>query len=159
MITCLQFYGRRIVCGSDDKTLKVWSATTGKCLRTLVLRKYRTLKVWNAEIGQCVHTLYGHTSTFRCVYFHGKKVVSGSRDATLRACEIESGESLHVLVGHLAAQRCVKYGVRLVVSSVYDYIVQVWDPGREECLNDVVYRVWKLGRTAKPKMVHLNRLA
>lgn len=30
VITCLQFYGNRILSGSDDTTLKVWSAVTGK---------------------------------------------------------------------------------------------------------------------------------
>lgn len=30
VITCLQFSGNRIVSGSDDNTLRVWSATTGK---------------------------------------------------------------------------------------------------------------------------------
>ncbi|KOB72428.1 Archipelago, partial [Operophtera brumata] len=30
VITCLQFYGNRILSGSDDTTLKVWSAATGK---------------------------------------------------------------------------------------------------------------------------------
>ncbi|XP_046390285.1 F-box/WD repeat-containing protein 7 [Ischnura elegans] len=153
VITCLQFSGNRIVSGSDDNTLKVWSATTGKCLRTLVGHTGgvwssqmsgsviisgstdRTLKVWNAETGLCVHTLYGHTSTVRCMHLHGKKVVSGSRDATLRVWHIESGECLHVLVGHIAAVRCVQYDGRLVVSGAYDYMVKVWNPEREECLH------------------------
>nr|CAD7431711.1 unnamed protein product [Timema monikensis] len=153
VITCLQFSGNRIVSGSDDNTLKVWSATTGKCLRTLVGHTGgvwssqmsgsiiisgstdRTLKVWNAESGQCIHTLYGHTSTVRCMHLHGKKVVSGSRDATLRVWNIESGECLHVLVGHLAAVRCVQYDGRLVVSGAYDYMVKVWNAEREECLH------------------------
>ena len=30
VITCLQFNGSRIVSGSDDNTLKVWSAVSGK---------------------------------------------------------------------------------------------------------------------------------
>ena len=30
VITCLEFCGSRIVSGSDDNTLKVWSAITGK---------------------------------------------------------------------------------------------------------------------------------
>lgn len=81
----------RIVSGSDDNTLKVWSANTGKCLRTLLGHTGgvwssqmsgttivsgstdRTLRVWNAETGQCLHTLYGHTSTVRCMHLHGKK--------------------------------------------------------------------------------------
>ncbi|KAJ8979655.1 hypothetical protein NQ317_006366 [Molorchus minor] len=153
VITCLQFCGNRIVSGSDDNTLKVWSATTGKCQRTLVGHTGgvwssqmsgstiisgstdRTLKVWDADTGVCLHTLYGHTSTVRCMHLHGKKVVSGSRDATLRVWDIESGNFLHVLVGHLAAVRCVQYDGRLVVSGAYDYMVKVWNPETEECLH------------------------
>lgn len=91
VITCLQFSGNRIVSGSDDNTLKVWSAVTGKCLRTLVGHTGgvwssqmagnliisgstdRTLKIWDAETGSCKHTLYGHTSTVRCMHLHGNK--------------------------------------------------------------------------------------
>ncbi|XP_021699270.1 F-box/WD repeat-containing protein 7 isoform X1 [Aedes aegypti] len=153
VITCLQFCGNRIVSGSDDNTLKVWSAITGKCLRTLVGHTGgvwssqmsgniiisgstdRTLKVWNAETGQLLHTLYGHTSTVRCMHLHGNKVVSGSRDATLRVWDVDEGTCLHVLVGHLAAVRCVQYDGRLVVSGAYDYMVKVWNPERQECLH------------------------
>lgn len=91
VITCLQFCGNRIVSGSDDNTLKVWSAVTGRCLRTLVGHTGgvwssqmsdniiisgstdRTLKVWDANSGECLHTLYGHTSTVRCMHLHGNK--------------------------------------------------------------------------------------
>lgn len=90
VITCLQFSGNRIVSGSDDNTLKVWSAVTGKCLRTLIGHTGgvwssqmsgdtiisgstdRTLKVWDMETGECVHTLLGHTSTVRCMHLHDK---------------------------------------------------------------------------------------
>lgn len=37
VITCLQFCGNRIVSGSDDNTLKVWSAVTGKVSLTTFL--------------------------------------------------------------------------------------------------------------------------
>ncbi|XP_071088653.1 F-box/WD repeat-containing protein 7-like [Haliotis cracherodii] len=153
VITCLEFCGTRIVSGSDDNTLKVWSAISGKCLRTLVGHTGgvwssqmsgltvisgstdRTLKVWNAETGVCKHTLYGHTSTVRCMSLYGSKVVSGSRDATLRVWDIESGQCLHVLMGHVAAVRCVQYDGRRVVSGAYDYTVRVWDPETESCLH------------------------
>lgn len=153
VITCLQFCGNRIVSGSDDNTLKVWSASTGKCLKTLVGHTGgvwssqmagniiisgstdRTLKVWNAETGDCLHTLYGHTSTVRCMHLHGHKVVSGSRDATLRVWDINDGSCLHVLVGHLAAVRCVQYDGKLVVSGAYDYMVKIWNAERQECLH------------------------
>ncbi|XP_071609754.1 ribosomal RNA-processing protein 8 isoform X1 [Heliangelus exortis] len=151
VITCLQFCGNRIVSGSDDNTLKVWSAVTGECVQTLVghtggvwssqMRDSivisgstdRTLKVWNADTGECVHTLYGHTSTVRCMHLHGNRVVSGSRDATLRLWDIDSGQCLHVLMGHVAAVRCVQYDGHKVVSGAYDYTVKVWDPESESC--------------------------
>ena len=63
VITCLQFSGNRIVSGSDDNTLKVWSATTGKCLRTLV---GHTGGVWSSQMANNV-------------------IVSGSTDRTLKA--------------------------------------------------------------------------
>uniref|UniRef100_V9KHD6 F-box/WD repeat-containing protein 7 n=1 Tax=Callorhinchus milii TaxID=7868 RepID=V9KHD6_CALMI len=153
VITCLQFSGNRILSGSDDNTLKVWSALTGECVQTLVghtggvwssqMRGNvvisgstdRTLKVWAAETGACVHTLYGHASTVRCMHLHGNRVVSGSRDATLRLWDIESGRCLHTLLGHVAAVRCVQYDGRRVVSGAYDYTVKVWDPETETCVH------------------------
>ncbi|XP_070848960.1 F-box/WD repeat-containing protein 7-like isoform X2 [Chaetodon trifascialis] len=153
VITCLQFSGDLIVSGSDDNTLKVWSAITGKCLRTLTGHTGgvwcsqmaaatvisgstdRTLRVWDAESGECVHTLYGHTSTVRCMHLHGNRVVSGSRDTTLRVWDVSTGRCEHVLTGHVAAVRCVQYDGRRVVSGGYDYMVKVWDPETEACLH------------------------
>ncbi|CAL9694345.1 unnamed protein product [Knipowitschia caucasica] len=153
VITCLQFSGDFIVSGSDDNTLKVWSAITGKCLRTLTGHTGgvwcsqmseaivisgstdRTLRVWDAEKGECEHILYGHTSTVRCMHLHGNRVVSGSRDTTLRVWDVESGRCEHVLTGHVAAVRCVQYDGRRVVSGGYDYMVKVWDPESEVCLH------------------------
>uniref|UniRef100_A0A671M5L9 F-box and WD repeat domain containing 7 n=1 Tax=Sinocyclocheilus anshuiensis TaxID=1608454 RepID=A0A671M5L9_9TELE len=169
VITCLQFCGNCIVSGSDDNTLKVWSAVTGKCLRTLVghtggvwssqMRDNiiisgstdRTLKVWNAETGECIHTLYGHTSTVRCMHLHEKRVVSGSRDATLRVWDIETGQCLHVLMGHVAAVRCVQYDGRRVVSGAYDFMVKVWDPETETCLHTLQ------GHTNRVYSLQVNR--
>ena len=56
--------GKRIVSGSEDKTLKVWDATSGQ----------ETL------------TLKGHTAGVLSVAFSpdGKRIVSGSDDKTLK---------------------------------------------------------------------------
>ena len=65
VITCLQFSGNRVVSGSDDNPLKVWSAMTGKCLRTLV---GHTGGVWSSQMANNV-------------------IVSGSTDRTLKVRE------------------------------------------------------------------------
>lgn len=63
------------------------------------------------------------------------RVVSGSRDTTLRVWDVSTGRCEHVLTGHLAAVRCVQYDGRRVVSGGYDYMVKVWDPETEVCLH------------------------
>lgn len=62
------------------------------------------------------------------------RVVSGSRDTTLRVWDVSTGRCEHVLTGHVAAVRCVQYDGRRVVSGGYDYMVKVWDPETEACL-------------------------
>ena len=72
--------GKRIVSGSDDKTLKVWDATTGQ----------ETL------------TLKGHTDGVRSVAFSpdGKRIVSGSDDQTLKVWDATTGQETLTLKGH-----------------------------------------------------------
>ena len=65
------------------------------------------------------------------------RVVSGSRDATLRVWDVETGECLHILIGHVAAVRCVQYDGVKVVSGGYDYMVKIWDPESETCLQNL----------------------
>ena len=56
--------GQKIVSGSHDNTVRVWSAVT----------------------GECEQTLEGHTSMVNSASFSpdGQKIVSGSRDETVR---------------------------------------------------------------------------
>lgn len=63
------------------------------------------------------------------------RVVSGSRDASLRLWDIITGQCLSIFLGHQAAVRCVQYDGRLIVSGAYDYLVKVWDAESETCLH------------------------
>lgn len=145
VITCLQIAGDKILSGSDDNTLRVWSAGKGACLRTLSGHTGgvwcsqitpdgriaisgstdRTVRVWDTESGECIFVLRGHSSTVRCMALKGPHLVSGSRDTTLRVWDVYSGRHLHTLNGHVAAVRCVQFDGRRVVSGAYDYTVKV----------------------------------
>lgn len=90
------------------------------------------------------------------------RVVSGSRDATLRVWDIETGQCLHVLMGHVAAVRCVQYDGRRVVSGAYDFMVKVWDPETETCLHTLqghTNRVYSLQVSATTGQYHHCRFA
>lgn len=85
------------------------------------------------SVVHCINRL-----TLAFFFHYSNRVVSGSRDATLRVWDIVHGRCLHTLVGHLAAVRCVQYDGKLVVSGAYDYNVKVWNPETEECLHTLV---------------------
>ena len=72
--------GQRVVSGSDDKTVKIWDATS----------------------GECVSTLEGHSSVVMSVALSedGQRVVSGSRDKTVKIWDATSGECVSTLEGH-----------------------------------------------------------
>lgn len=94
---------------------------------------------------------------FENIKFCFNRVVSGSRDATLRVWDIVQGRCLHTLVGHLAAVRCVQYDGKLVVSGAYDYMVKVWKPETEECLHTLqghTNRVYSLQVTKNTIHMH-----
>ena len=101
--------GRRVVSGSDDKTLKVWDVAT----------------------GECVVTPRGHSSYVRCgvrctfvmtclrrrsralPFPDGRRVVSGSEDKTLKVWDVATGECVATLKEHSSYVRCAASTVLL----------------------------------------------
>jgi WD40 repeat protein len=72
--------GKQVVSGSDDKTVRLWDASTGAPL----------------------HTLEGHSGSVTSVAFSPdcKLVASGSYDHTVRLWDAGTGAPLHTLEGH-----------------------------------------------------------
>lgn len=79
VITCLQFSGNRIVSGSDDNTLKVWSATTGKVrpsafkhqiikVDNIFCSKYSQLWIFWEKIMLYLNSLYYCTFDWFCYW-------------------------------------------------------------------------------------------
>eukprot|EP00079_Xenopus_tropicalis_P031295 XP_017945066.1 PREDICTED: F-box/WD repeat-containing protein 7-like [Xenopus tropicalis] len=146
------FDGKEMVCiGIRDK-IKIFSAVTGKWLRSLVghtksicairMRDHmivsgsedQTVKVWNAESGECIHTLGGHTGAVCCVNLHEERIVSGSRDGTIRIWDTETGRCLHDLTLHHQNIVYVQYDGQRVLS-VDDYsMVKIWEQKTQSCL-------------------------
>jgi WD40 repeat protein len=116
--------GKHVVSGSDDGTVKVWDAATGKDLLSLKGHRFtvwtacfspdgkrlasggddRTVRVWDAATGKELLVLKGHADTVRCVCFSpdGRRLASASRDGTVSVWDAESGQMLRVLSGRAA---------------------------------------------------------
>ena len=66
---CVQFDDQKIVSGSYDDTIKVWSL----------------------ELGTCLNTLVGHADAVTCLQFNYHRIISGSLDCTLRFWDMNEG--------------------------------------------------------------------
>ncbi|KAL2887316.1 Vegetative incompatibility protein HET-E-1 [Ceratocystis lukuohia] len=91
--------GQRLASGSDDKTVKIWDATSGACLQTLEGHddwvasvvfstdgqrlasgsRDETVKIWDATSGACLQTLedYGSKVTPAVFANNGQQIQSG----------------------------------------------------------------------------------
>ena len=143
--------GRRIVSGSEDKTVRVWDAETGDALQTihghsewvtsvayspdgrrLVSGSWdKTVRVWDAETGDALQTLHGHGAFLTSVAYSpdGRRIVSGSGDETVRVWDAEAGDALQTLDGHTSGVTSVAYSPngRRIVSGSVDRTVRMWD--------------------------------
>lgn len=115
----------RIVSGSEDMTLLLWDAETGKQIGEPLEGHTEgvssvavspdghlfasgsfdnTVRLWDAETGKEIgHPLEGHTHWVRSVAFSpdGRMVASGSHDCTVRLWNVETGSQIgHPLWGH-----------------------------------------------------------
>uniref|UniRef100_A0A803J517 Uncharacterized XB5721468 n=1 Tax=Xenopus tropicalis TaxID=8364 RepID=A0A803J517_XENTR len=144
--------GKEMVCIVCNRTIQIWSAVTGKLIKTLVghtdeifpikMRDHivvsgsddRTVKVWNAESGECIHTLGGHTGAVSNLYLHGNRVASGSLDGSIRIWDIETGQCLHVLMVDIQYISYIQYDGKRVASVDGKYTLKFWDPETQSCL-------------------------
>lgn len=146
--------GRLLASPSNDKTIRLWDASTGECLQVLRNEEFVhlvafsndgkllatggrfgadgnfALTLWNLDNGQVLKRLGNHLSTISAVAFqpNGTSLASGSFDTSAKLWDIESGTQLNVF-GTPAA------GSRLPDDLIYDI---AFDPtGRQLLIGGV----------------------
>ncbi|KAJ3229448.1 SCF ubiquitin ligase complex subunit cdc4 [Chytriomyces hyalinus] len=126
-----------IVTGSRDASLRVWRLPNPKTDRPHVPNT--AAGVIHTHPGNntydnsgnnpfFLHTLTGHTNSVRAIAGHGRILVSGSYDCTVRVWDLISGESIHCFRGHREKVYSVGYSHELsrAVSGSLDATVKVW---------------------------------
>ncbi|EFJ40133.1 hypothetical protein VOLCADRAFT_100103 [Volvox carteri f. nagariensis] len=149
--------GRTLASGSDDRTIRLWDASTGECTATLegpLDRVFavswspdgRTLasgsrdmgvRLWNAKSGGCTNVLKGHLDTVYSVTWSpdGTALASGSGDKTIRLWSTTSGQCTATLEGHLDTVWAVAWSPdgKALASGSIDASVRIWDPAAARC--------------------------
>ncbi|MEM9450683.1 MAG: NB-ARC domain-containing protein [Cyanobacteria bacterium P01_E01_bin.6] len=147
-----------IASGSYDQTIKIWSLSTGRCIRTLSGHDNwvwtvafspngqliatgsgdHTVKVWEVATGQCLQTLYGHDSRVWAVTFNsnGQTLASCSSDHTIKLWDVTTGECRRTLDGHTNLVWSIAFSAdsRTLVSGSQDETIKQWDVETGQCL-------------------------
>jgi WD40 repeat protein len=139
---------------SDDRTVKVWDASSGACLQTLEghskyvrsvafshdstrlasTSKDHTVKIWDVRSnsgGTFSQTPKGHGDLVNSVAFSHDStcLASASDDWTVKIWDVSSGACLQTLEGHSSYVRSVAFSCdsTLLASTSRDKTVKIWD--------------------------------
>jgi WD40 repeat protein len=98
--------------------------------------------VWNLATNECQKTITAHDDPVSCLelfddYTGTQRLISGSRDSTLKLWDLQSYDVLHIFAGHNVAVTCLAVydnGMKLISGSD-DHTMIIWSLGkRKECL-------------------------
>ncbi|KAF9116164.1 hypothetical protein BGX27_004504 [Mortierella sp. AM989] len=81
---------------------------------------------WNRGI-HFAKELPGHTEGIYCIQFDDNKIISGSRDNTIKIWDLATGFCLRTYMGHTASVLCLQYDEERIVSGSSDTTIIVWD--------------------------------
>ncbi|ETO32083.1 WD-40 repeat protein [Reticulomyxa filosa] len=151
-VTSVQFSpdGNRIVSGSEDNTIRLWDALSGKQIqcfedhtgevtsvqfspdgKRIVSGSYdNTVRLWDVSSGQQIQCFEGHTDCVVSVQFSpsGDKIISGSFDNTIRLWDPLSGKQIQSLEGHTNIVTSVHFSHdgNQIVSGSDDQTIRLW---------------------------------
>ncbi|MBD2680958.1 MULTISPECIES: caspase family protein, partial [Nostoc] len=143
--------GKTIASASDDNSVKLWDAATGKLISTLnghssavisvafspngktiaSASDDNSVKLWNAATGKLISSLNGHSSAAINVAFSpdSKTIASASDDKTVKLWDAATGKEISTLKGHSKGVRGVAFSPdgKTIASASDDRTVKLWD--------------------------------
>ncbi|TDL24900.1 WD40 repeat-like protein [Rickenella mellea] len=151
-IYCLQLYtypedGRQVLfTGSKDRTIREWNLTLGVvervfesvhhgsvlslCVHGNYIASAGTDKkvcVWDLRDGKLVRKIKDHEDNVLCVRFNDKRLVSCSKDRTIRTYKFPDLRPDKIFYGHRAAVNAVAIVDDNIVSVSGDKSMRLWD--------------------------------
>jgi len=108
--------GSILATGSDDNTIRLWTAKAPRC--------------------DCIGILAGHTNYITCVVIEEIFVISGSVDRTVRKWDMATCVCLAIFTGHEERiNRLISIG-DFIFSSSTDSTIRCWDIDDGRCIRE-----------------------
>ena len=106
----IQFFGKWLVSGSRDHTMRVWDLETRRLRGT---------------------PLTGHSQSVLCLQFDPTPeedvIISGSSDTTVKVWRFSTGQLLHTLQAHRESVLNIRFDHRYLVTCSKDELIKVWN--------------------------------
>ena len=151
--------------GSDDKTIRVWSAETGKeqavlqghtqFVKAVAFHPHnsailasgssdRTVKIWDWQQNQPIQTLTGHTNHVNAIAFSPDGTKIASADKAVKLWDLQTGDCKTTLKGHSLAVYAIAFspdGTQLASASA-DKTARVWDVATQREVQKLEGHTW-----------------
>ncbi|KAJ3320068.1 hypothetical protein HDV06_005718 [Boothiomyces sp. JEL0866] len=101
--------------------------------RDLYQRRIRLDENWrNGHVE--AKFLAGHLDAVYCIQFDSEKIISGSRDKTIKYWDLKTYKCYRTLVGHQGSVLCLQFNERYIISGSSDCTIRMWDTVSGELL-------------------------
>ena len=152
--------GTKLASGSDDQTVRIWEAATGKQLwqltghtggntgvlgvcfdptgKTIVSCSWdKTIRFWDSATGATIGFPVSCDSPVLSIDWHENRIVAGCHDGTIKVFDAQSGDRLSTVRGHSAvvSSVCFSSGGKQLTSGSDDTTVRNWDPATRASLS------------------------
>jgi WD40 repeat protein len=127
--------GKRVVSGAEDCSLRIWDVVDVQDdvqdVDVATLTSIDINNIENRKRSCLVRTLKGHTKFVWSVAFSndGTRIVSGSKDRTVRLWDVKTGTLLQTLTGHSNVVFSVSFSIdnHYIASGSHDKTIRVWN--------------------------------
>jgi WD40 repeat protein len=148
--------GSSLATASHDRTVRVWSMTTGQTVKTLTGHTQavsacefspdgtliasaghdQTARIWDRATGTQRLVLTGHTAPVSACSFApgGTLLATASHDGTVRLWDLTSGTTLRTLTGHTGSVLACEFSPdgTLIASAGHDLTARIWSAATGE---------------------------
>lgn len=126
-ITALSFDADHLVSGSQDRTLRQWDLTTGKCVQTIDLSFASRGQPTNPLTSSSLLSPVVESPVIGSLQCFDAALATGTKDGIVRLWDLRSGKIIRSLEGHTDAITSLKFDSRNLVTGSLDRSIRVWD--------------------------------